>query len=73
MDNVKVLASVNGKQITEADVDAMIAAMGPNGQNYRTPQGRAAVLEQLINQSLLLLDATRNLYEREPRADKATS
>lgn len=66
MDNVKVLASVNGKQITEADVDAMIAAMGPNGQNYRTPQGRAAVLEQLINQSLLLLDATRNLYEREP-------
>ena len=30
-----------------------------------SPQGRAAVLEELINQKLMLLDAVRNLYERE--------
>ena len=32
---------------------------------YNNPQGRAAVLEQLIAQRLFLLDAQRNLYERE--------
>lgn len=60
------LASVNGKAITVADVDNFIAAMGRNGQAYNNPQGRAAVLEQLIAQRLFLLDAQRNLYEREP-------
>ena len=66
MENEKVLASVNGKQITQADVEAFIAGMGQQGQAYRNPQGYEAVLEQLINQNLLLLDAQRNLYEREP-------
>ena len=66
MDNEKVLASVNGKNITQTDVERMIASMGQQGQNYRSPQGYEAVLEQLINQNLLLLDAQRNLYEREP-------
>ncbi len=62
----KVLASVNGKPITVADVDNFIAAMGRNGQAYNNPQGRMAVLEQLIAQRLFLLDAQRNMYEREP-------
>ena len=60
------LASVNGKPITSADVDNFITAMGRNGQAYNNPQGRAAVLEQLIAQRLFLLDAQRNLLEREP-------
>lgn len=62
----KALASVNGKPITNADVDNFIAAMGRNGQAYNNPQGRMAVLEQLIAQRLFLLDAQRNMYEREP-------
>lgn len=60
-----VLATVNGKPITEDDVNRFIMAMGRNGQSYNNPQGRAAVLEQLIAQRLFLLDAQRNLYERE--------
>ena len=60
-----VLANVNGKPITEDDVNRFIAAMGRNGQAYQSPQGRAAILEQLIAQRLFLLDAQRNLYERE--------
>ena len=43
-----VLAQVNGKAITEEDVTRFIMAMGRNGQAYNNPQGRAAVLEQLI-------------------------
>lgn len=61
----RVLANVNGKPITEEDVTRFIAAMGRNGQAYNNPQGRAVVLEQLIAQRLFLLDAQRNLYERE--------
>ena len=64
--NEKILASVNGKAITDADVDAYLAGMGQHGQSYNNPQGRAMILEQLINKSLLVLDATRNLYERDP-------
>ncbi len=62
----KIVASVGGKPITEADVSREIARMGQRGQSYNTPQGRAMVLEQLINKRLFLLDAQRNLYEREP-------
>ena len=61
----RVLASVNGKAITDEDVTRFIMAMGRNGQAYNNPQGRAAVLEQLIAQRLFLLDAQRNLMERE--------
>ncbi len=66
MANAKVLASVGGKTITEADVSQFLASLGQRGQAYQNPQGRAMILEQLINRQLLLLDATRNLYEREP-------
>ena len=66
MENNNVLAVVGGKQITNADVDAMIASMGQQGQAYMSPQGSAMILEELIAQKLLLLDATRNLFEREP-------
>ncbi len=61
----RVLANVNGKPITEEDVSRFIAALGRNAQAYNNPQGRAAVLEQLIAQRLFLLDAQRNLLERE--------
>lgn len=65
MDN-KILASVGTLSVTEAEVNAMIVSLSQRGKNYNTPEGRAIVLDQLINQKLLLLDATRNLYEREP-------
>ncbi len=61
----KVLASVGGKNITEHDVDMLIAQMGQRGQSYNNPQGRAMLLDQLINQRLFLMDAVRNMYERE--------
>ena len=53
MENNQVLAVVGGKQITNADVDAMIASMGQQGQAYRSEQGRAMILEELIAQTLL--------------------
>lgn len=69
MDNLNglnVLARVNGQAITAADVDEAIAVMGKKGEGYNTPEGRRAVLEQLINKKLFLADAAKNLYEYDP-------
>ena len=63
MSNEKVLASVMGKVITQADVEEFIDNLGQRGENYRNPQGYAIILDELINQKLLLLDAARNFYE----------
>ena len=64
--NSKILATVNGVAITEAEVDAMVAAFMQHGQNVNNEQGRKMVLEQLISKKLLLLDAQKNLFEYDP-------
>ena len=66
MNESRILAAMGHLNVTEAEVDAMIASLGQRGKNYNTPEGRRIVLDQLINQKLILLDATRNLLEREP-------
>ncbi len=65
--NSKVLAKVDSVVITEADVDATIVALGQRGEAYNNPQGRKAVLEQLINKNLMLCEAKKNLYEYDPK------
>lgn len=67
MDQLQVLAKVNGQAITSAEVDAYIISMGPNGERYNNPEGRRMVLEQLINKKLFLADAAKNLYEYDPK------
>ena len=62
----KILASVGGLPITEDDVNEFLEGLGPRGQGYNSPEGRKAVLNQLVGNKLLLLDARRNLYEAEP-------
>ncbi|MBQ1260814.1 MAG: peptidylprolyl isomerase [Clostridia bacterium] len=62
----KVLARVGGVEITEADVTEFLAGLGQRGASYDNPQGRRLVLEQLIGNKLLLLDARRNLFEADP-------
>ncbi len=61
----KILATVNGKPITDVDVEAFIEALGQRGAAYRNPQGEAVILEELISQQLLLADAKKNLLEYE--------
>lgn len=61
--NNRVLAKVGSIAIMESDVNEMVASLAQRGQNYDNPQGRAAILEQLIANKLLLLDAQKNLYE----------
>ena len=61
----RILARVGALTVTEAEVDEFIMGMGARGAQYNTPEGRRAVLTQIINNKLFLLDAQRNLYEAE--------
>ncbi len=61
----KTLATVGGIAITEREVNEFIASLGQRGQAYNSPEGRRAVLNQIIGNKLLLLDAKRNLIEAE--------
>ena len=62
----KVLANVGGFPITEDDVTEFLMTLGQRGASYNNPEGRKMVLNQLIGQKLLLLDAKRNLMEADP-------
>ena len=62
----KILATVGGMPIYEEDVNEFLAGLGQRGQGYNNPEGRKIILEQLIGNKLLLLDAKRNLLEAEP-------
>ena len=62
----KILATVNGSPITEREVDEFLAGLGQRGQSYNNPEGRKMVLNQIVGNKLLLLDAKRNLLEAEP-------
>lgn len=64
--NNKILATVGTLTVTEAEVNEMIAALAQRGQNLDNKQGRARILEQLVANKLLLLDAQKNLYEHSP-------
>ena len=62
----KILAKVGTLTVTEKEVDVFLAELGARAQGYNTPEGRGAILEQIISSKLLLLDARRNLLETEP-------
>ena len=59
----KVLAQVGGNAIYQSEVDEVVRMYASRGQNYDNPQGREAILQQLIEKKLLVLDAKKNLME----------
>ena len=63
----KVLAKVGELTVTEAEVNEFILSLGQRGSAYNNPEGKRAVLNQLISNKLLLQDARRNLYEGEAK------
>jgi peptidyl-prolyl cis-trans isomerase C len=60
----KVLAIVNGKEITAMDVDAFIRNLGPQrAAQFNTEEGKQQILQELINQNLFLADAVESNLE----------
>ncbi len=65
MENNKILANVNGRDITRREVEGFIRSMGPQGSQFNTEDGIKRVCDELINQELFYLDAIKNKYEQE--------
>lgn len=65
MDNA-IVAKVGTITVTNSEVEEMLAELKNRGQDLNNPKGRALVVDQLVNNKLLLLDAQKNLYEYDP-------
>ncbi|WP_432666181.1 peptidylprolyl isomerase [Wukongibacter baidiensis] len=66
MKDNKILAVVNGKEIMESDVNALLQNFAAQGNmNFNSDQGKQQILDELINQELFYLDAIENNYDKE--------
>ncbi|MCK5052440.1 MAG: peptidylprolyl isomerase [Candidatus Cloacimonetes bacterium] len=60
----KVLAKVDGVQITQTQVDNFIKRLDPQqAMQYQSEEGKKHILQELINQTLFLADAKTNKLE----------
>lgn len=67
----KVLASVDGMDIHESDVDAYLKSMNPQmAMQFQGEEGKKHVLDELIRQELLLKDALDNKMDEEEEFKK---
>ena len=66
MSENKVLATVNGKEITEKDLDFYLNSFDPQAAaRLRTPEGRKSLLQELVNQELVYLHAKEKGMDEE--------
>ena len=62
----KLMATVNGKNIYESDVDRFIELMGNRAVAYNNEEGKKQICEELIKQELIYQDSiNRNIDNRE--------
>ena len=67
----KVLAVVNGKEITEKQLNEAIKDLPPNYQNLKgKPEFRKMLLENLVKEELLFQQARREGIEKEPEVQR---
>lgn len=66
MDQNKVLAVVNDREITQQDVFAFLNELGPQvAMQFQSPEGIRQIADELANQELLYLDAIENGFDEE--------
>lgn len=66
MENNRVLAVVAGRSITSADVEMLLQSLDPHtAMQFDSEEGRAQLLEELINQELLFADAKERALDKE--------
>ena len=66
MTNNQVLAVVNGKSITQQDVEKLLQRIEPQrAAQFRSAEGQKKLVEELINQELFYSDAVDNGLEQE--------
>lgn len=66
MSENKLVAIVNGKEISRNDVLQFLNDMGPQmAMQFQSPEGIKRVVDELVNQELLYLDAVESKFEDE--------
>lgn len=66
LDLSKVIATVDGKEIAERDVETLKQLMGEQGAQFDTEAGRDRLRDELVNQELLYLDAVERGLDSDP-------
>ena len=65
------VAVVNGKEITRGDIMKFLNDMGPQmAMQFQSPEGINRVIDEMVNQELLYLDAIENDFEKEEEFDQ---
>ena len=67
MADEKILAIVDGKEITRDEVEMFIDLMGPQGIQFRSPEGINRIADEMVNQELMYLDAVKKGLDKEER------
>ena len=66
MSEKKVLATVEGREITDDHVDRLLAGLGPQrAAQFNTPDGRKTLLNEVITQELIYVDAQQKKLDWE--------
>lgn len=64
MDEKKVLAVVEGREITQEDLELVIQSLNPQQANqFQSDEGKQRLLQELVNQELIYLDAVEKGVE----------
>lgn len=70
MDN-KVLAVVNGREVTQQDVEMLYQNLGPNAAHYQGENGYKQLVEQLVLEEMLYSEGKVNNLDNSPEYQKA--
>lgn len=65
MSENKVLAVVNGKEITNDEVQTFIQMMGHQGMQFNNEEGIKKITDELVNQELFYLDALKTGLDKD--------
>lgn len=60
-----ILATVNGNEITTADLYELVQNMGQSAAQFQSAEGQKQLVDELITQELLYLDALKNGLNEE--------
>ena len=61
----KLLATVDGRPITQGDIQSLMQNLGQNAAQFSSPQGQKQLLDEVIAQELFYSDAVENNFEKE--------
>ena len=62
-----VVAKIENEVITQKDIDKLIDSLDPQmGAMYRTPEGNAAIIEEMINARLFAIRGTEEGLDKSP-------